>query len=215
MAMINFFNAAVCAEIVAFLTALLLVSKRNSFWWLFIVYLAVVIAIEAGGFYLKELQKPNYLLYNFLMIVQAVFFGYIFYQFLDTAKTKKIVLVLFAVFLLFFIVEAINNSFAQYNTYSRQGLSLIVVVVSCMFYFSVLKNDSISSPLIYPPFWIVTGLFFYYFGTAAMFAFYKSVYQIKLAGNISFYSLVMGCLSCILYGSWIIAFVCQKKQVSL
>jgi hypothetical protein len=215
MALINFFNITVCVEIVAFMAALFFLhNKAASYWRLFILYLALTILTEFFGFYFHfRLEKPNYPLYNFLMIVQAAFFSFMFYKFHSSKKLGLWILIVFAAFLLFFIAEGIYNSFTAYHRYSRLFLSVMVVLFSCTFYFAMLKNDSLKTPLKYPPFWITTGLFFFYFGTAAMFAFYDKVSQIKLSGTISFYDLVMGSLNCIFYGSWIFGFICMKKQI--
>ena len=113
-----------------------------------------------------------------------------------------------------FLLEGINISFSAYNIYSRQALSILVLVLCFRFYYLLLKNDTISFPLNYPPFWIVTGLLVFYLGTVGLFAFYKQVSSIKLSGNNTFYDILMGTFCCILYGSWIIAIICQKNRNS-
>lgn len=207
-------NPTTLAELIALVTALFtLFNKKAGYWSLFILYLLITILIEIGGYYFRvELKKPNYPFYNFFMIVQFLLFAFLFYRFHQSKGIKQWVTFFVIAFIVFFISEGIINSFASYHKYSRQFLSIFVVLFSCTFYFSMLKDDTIKSPVKYPPFWIVTGLFFFYFGSIAMFAFFDKVSQIKLSGNISFYTLVMGCLSCILYGSWIIGFICKKKQ---
>lgn len=214
MAIIDFFDIAVCAETISLIAALfLLMDKQKTYWMLFIPILALIVLVEYAGFYLHEIKKPNHVYYNFLMIVQALFFSLLFFKFAQSRIIKISLLMALCIFMTFFLTEGFLISFSKYNGYSRMLLSCIVVFFSCTFYFSLIKDDRIKNPVRYPPFWIVTGLFFYYFGSLPMFAFIKQVSQIKLAGNISFYTLVMGCLSCILYGSWIIGFICRKKQV--
>lgn len=215
MAIIQFLsNPTTIAELIALVAALFILSnKKTGYWSFFIPYLLITILIESAGYYYRvELKKPNYPFYNFFMFAQLLFFAFLFYKFHQSKRIKQWVSILVIVFVLVFITEGIINSFASYNKYSRQFLSIFVVLFSCTFFFSILKDDTIKSPVRYPPFWIVTGLFFFYFGSIAMFAFFDKVSQIKLSGNISFYTLVMGCLSCILYGSWIIGFICMKKQ---
>lgn len=223
MAIINFFSVAVCAEIIALLAALFTIQNKQSLYWrLFILYLLITITIEAFGFYYAtSLHRSNYPFYHSLMIMQVLFFTFLFIKFQLSKKIRIGLLIGLAIFILFFTGEGVYYSLskseslfiANYNKYSRMLLSVFVTLFSCIFYFSIIKNDAIKGPLKYPPFWIVTGLFFYYFGSLPMFAFSKIVSQIKLGGNISFYGIVMGSLSCILYGSWIIGFICKKKQV--
>ena len=216
MAIIQFLsNPSNAAEVIALVIALLtLTGKRAGYWSLFILYLAITIAVEITGFYYRTvLVKPNYPFYNFFMIAQVLFFAFLFYKYHESRTIRLLVVVVLAIFLVFFISEGAINHFKAYNKYSRQFLSLFVVLFSCTFYFSLLRSDSVRNPVSYPPFWIVTGLFFFYFGSVAMFALYEKVSKIKLSGSLSFYTLVMGCLSCILYGSWIIGFIWRRKQV--
>jgi hypothetical protein len=208
-------NPTNAAELIALGFALFsLRGKHSGYWRYFILYLLFLILLEGTGFYYRAiLKEPNYPFYNFLMVVQSFYFSFLFYKF-GSGREKRIWFFgCCLLFLVFFILEGAKNSFSEYNRYSRQFLSLLIVFFCCSFYFSILKSDSVKSPLSYPPFWIVTGLFFFYFGSAAMFALYDRVSQIKLSGNLSFYTLVMGCLSCILYGSWIIGFLCKRKQI--
>lgn len=215
MAIIPFFNISVCAELAALAAALYLLQlKAAGYWRLFTVFLIVTIFVEFAGYYYRyELKTANYPVYNFLMLLQAGFFGWLFYRFHSVRVLQLLVLVFLAVFLLFFFAEGIYHSFGSYHKYSRQFLSFCVVLYSCTYYFTLVKNDAVKTPLRHPSFWIVTGLFFYYFGSIAMFAFFDKVSAIKLAGNISFYTLVIGSLSCILYGCWIIGFIWKHKQL--
>jgi hypothetical protein len=214
MAITAFFTISVCAEITALLMAIItLFNKQKSYWFLFVIYLIITLLVEAAGFYKGALLKiPNHVFYNFLMIVQVLFFTRLFYDFIKSDAARFGLLTALAVFILFFIGEGVAVSFSNYHGYSRMLLSCFVVIFSCIFYFSIIRQDNIENPLRYAPFWIVTGLFVYYFGSLPLFAFIKQIIQIKLSGNISFYTLVTNCLSCILYGCWITGFICRKRQ---
>ncbi len=216
MAITDFFtNPTTIAELVVFTAAcFFLLSKKANYWRLFAVYSTVLLLAEFAGFYMRTvLVQPNHVLYNLLMLLQAAFFLYLLYRFHQIAGIKKMIVAAAVVFLLFFLIESVVHAFAAYNKYSRQFLSLLLVLFSCTFYSTLLKNDEVKNPLTYPAFWIVTGLFVYYFGTVVIFAFYEDVSKIKLSGNVSFYTLVMGSLSFILYGSWITGFIWKKKQL--
>lgn len=201
-------------ELLSFLfAAVLLLKRRFSYWRLFIPYFLLMLLIEGGGFYLRTvLHKPNYLLYNFYMLVQFLFFSLLFYRFLPTWWMKQLVIYSLMLFLLLYLFENYQTRMATYYLNSRRLVSLLIVLHSCIFYFALLRDDGVRNPILFPPFWIVTGLFFYYFGTAVMFAFYAPISKIKLSGNISFYTLVLSSFSIILYGNWIIGFLCMRRQ---
>lgn len=209
----QFFNPTVCAEILAFFTALFaLHNKGNTYWRLFMIYLLLVIVLEAVGFSLAINKKINYPVYNLLILVQALFFSFLFYQFNTSKKIRQWLMLLLFLFICFFIFEGLGSSFLAYNKSSRQIFSFYIVLFCCIYYFSILQNDEIIHPLKHPPFWIITGLFFFYFGSAAMFAFFDKASKSKQSGDVAFYYIIMGYLSCILYGSWIIGFICRKIQ---
>jgi hypothetical protein len=218
MALIDFLtNPTNAAEMISLVTSLCTVTRKQAgYWSLFSLFLIITLVIEGAGFYYRAiLKQPNYPFYNFLMIVQVLFYSFLYNKFMPKRQTRFVLFMVAGLFLFFFISEGVSNSFTTYNTYSRQFLSAFIVIFSCIFYFSILKRDDIENPVKYPPFWVVTGLFFYYFGTITMFAFYPTVSKIKFNGGISFYTLVIGSLSCILYGSWIIAFLCHRKQIRI
>lgn len=208
-------NPTTLAEMAALLAATLLVlAKKAGYWRFFAVYCAVLLLSEFGGFYLRTvLVKPNHVLYNLLMLLQAGFFLYLLHRFHVSKKIRQLIGITALAFTLLYLTESLIHAFDAYNKYSRQFLALAVVLFSCTFYGTLLQNDRVKNPLSYPAFWVVTGLFVYYFGTFVIFVFYNEVAKIKLTGNLSFYTIIIGSLSVILYGSWIIGFIWKKKQL--
>ena len=206
-----FTNPAIIAEMIALVAATLAFFRlKDGYWGLFIPYMFIVLAVETSGYLFRINKLPNYILYNGLLALQLVFFTYLFTKFFDPEKFRRSLLIAGGVFIIMFLAESTSLGFASYNRISRLAFSWYIVFWSLLFYFELLRNDRIFAPIRYAPFWTITGLFFFYFGTAVMFSFQDVVSKIKLTGNISFYTLVMSCLSCILYGCWIIGFICQK-----
>lgn len=208
-------NPTTIAELAALLMAFLLLNRKKAgYWSWFALYCALLIPAEFAGFYMRTvLVQPNNIIYNLLMLLQAAFFLYLLYRFHESVRARKAIVIAGLLFLLLYISESVIQQFAAYNKYSRQYLALAIVFFSCTFYFILLKNDLVKSPLSYPAFWIVTGLFVYYFSSFVVFVFYEEVSKIKLTGNLTFYTFITGSLSFILYGSWIIGFIWKKKQL--
>lgn len=206
-----FTNPAIIAEMAALVAAIIAFFRfKDGYWGLFIPYMLIILAVETLGYLLRINKLPNYIHYNSLLALQVVFFTYLFTKFFDANKFRRSLLIAGAVFIIMFLAESTSLGFAGYNKISRLAFSWYIVFWSLLFYLELLRNDRIFVPLRYAPFWIITGLFFFYFGTAVVFSFQQVVSKIKLTGNISFYNLVMSGLSCILYGCWIIGFICQK-----
>lgn len=208
----NYFT--ILLELLTLLVALFFLPRTKSkFNLLFIAYLIVVIIIEVAGVYIAEkLQQKNHFLFNLLMFVQAGFFTLLLYRVFRSDVNKKMAVALWILFLIVYFFQIIGLGFTTYFKISRVFLSVLVVFQCLNFYFSLLRNDEIVSPLTYGPFWIVTGLFFFYFGSVSVFAFADAISSIRLAGQTNFYKLIMSALSTILYGSWSVGFICLRKQ---
>ena len=199
-----------------------LASKKAGYWSLFIFYLIITVTAETIGYYFHEIQQSNYSVYHVFNLIQIFFFSFFFYRFQKNEEVKYWLFIGIEIFILGFMIEGMFLSFTKnktafvsnYNLYSRMFLSVFVTFFCCNFYFSIIKDNTILRPVKYAPFWIITGLFFYYFGSLPLFAFYKFVAPIKLKSLVPpyFWTLVMGTLSVILYGSWIIGFICKKRQ---
>lgn len=211
----EFFNTTVCAEVLAFIASLVFLKGNQPLLWrLFPFFLLLVLCVEAAGTYFQwhNMNDWNHYTYNFFMPLQAAFYFLLFYKFMTPGMLRKAVAAAAVAFAAAYILETALSPFQQYRMQSRIFLSCIVVVLSCIFYFTLIRADGITNPLRHPPFWIVTGLFFFYFGSLPMFAMYQKVSELRVAGNLSFYDLVMGCLCIIFYGSWITGFIWAKKQ---
>ena len=223
MAIADLFSTTVITEIIALICSIIFLRNcRERYWHFFTLYLALVIAGEMLGGYLHAIGSFNYPVYNLLMIVQSLFFAFLFYKAFHQNRTRIRIMAASIFFLLCFIAEATLTAYQKhnmmlvnnYNGYSRMLLSVLITLGCCMYFFTIIKEDIIRNPLDSPHFWIIIGLFFFYFGSLPMFAFSKIISEIKLSGNVSFYRLIMNTLSFILYGSWIIAFICRTKQRS-
>jgi hypothetical protein len=162
-------------------------------------------------------KKDNSIVYNAFMLIQMAFYSFLFFRFAELKKGRFLILTMLGFFVIFFMIEAVTKAentmlFSKYQKSSRLFVSIFVVFFSCSFFFSMLKNDSIKNPLRFPPFWIVTGLFFYYFGSIVLFAFRDYITRLRVSGNSLIYEVITGSLSLILYGSWVIGFIWKKKS---
>ncbi len=222
MAITDFlFNPTTIIELIALAAALLFLPRKQTLYpGVFVYYLLLVVIIEFLGFYFRTVLKtPNAYLYNGLNIVQATFFCYLLSMYQLGSKKGNLIKYIWYALLLVFVLESafrISSLPVQehYNRYFRILFGAAVVVLSLRFYMNLLKEDSLTNPLKEGRFWISTGLFFYYLCSTPMFSLDVQVAKIKLSGNISFYTLVMACINVILYGCWVIAFICLKKDQS-
>lgn len=212
----NFFGISICAEMLALVAALVLVPVRQSRYG-FILACCILISIEAelGRYMLASLAlRGRYIFafYNVTTIVNPVLYATLFFRFISPRAMRMMLLLLLTLFIAFVMIEGVHKSFSRY-LYINDRLAFSFIELFCLiFYFSIIRDETIQNPLKYAPFWIVTGLFIYYAGFIALVAFYDWVLRVNLTVPISFNYLVVGLLNCILYGSWIIGFICMKNQ---
>ena len=218
MAIIDFLsNPSNMAEVLALLVALASVtSPRNGWWRLFALFMVMTLGVEITGYYLHNTlnRRNNYVVFVPFMLIEACFYSFILYKFLDTVVLRRWLLAGFGAFLLIYFFDVAGAGFATYTSTSRISLSVFVVLFSCIYYQRLLQGSELPQPLKYPPFWIVTGLFFFYFGTIVVFCFRSQL--IKLPGkgaNVRLF--LLGALNWILYLSWSIAFIWKKRQIRL
>ncbi|HXB31791.1 MAG TPA: hypothetical protein VNV35_00150 [Puia sp.] len=205
------------AEVLALLVALATLTSPRSGWWrFFTLFMALTLGVEITGFYVHYiLNRPNnYNVFVPFMLVEACFYTLILYKFLDTVNLRRWLLAGFGAFLLVYIFDLAGTNFMSYSSTSRISLSVFVVLFSCIYYRRLLQGTVLLQPLKYPPFWVVTGLFFFYFGTIVVFCFRSQLIRLPDKGaNVRLF--LLGALNWILYLSWSIAFIWKRSQIRL
>ena len=202
-------------ETMALIASILLLRKDGSNKWrAFIGYLFIMVGIEVLGTYsmLNKLALLNHSLYNFLLLVQIIFFIPLIFSFLELKRKKHVKVVLFILLFISFFTELYLKHFEAYNNYTKFFLCFIITIMCCLFFYRLMLQQPINL-LNYPAFWAVVGLFFYAFVSAILFAFNNMIVKAKLTDHEYVYRAVMYTLSVILYFSWIYSFICRKKQI--
>jgi len=177
---------------------------------LFVPFLALSLVMEIIGKIQVNMHVYNHWVFNFFTCFEFLFYSYIYARLLDDPNWIRIVryaMILYpALFLanIFFI-----QGFNRFHTYTYLIGSVMIVYWCYLFFRQMMRSEAADSVLRIPAFWISTGLLFFYTG----FFFYMS------AGNILMYTklvidkvvwfAISGTLNAILYGCFLIAFLCQ------
>ena len=75
MALSEFLTVSVVTEILALIASFLCFGKKDARYLCTLpFYLLFVLSIEFLGYYYHSLKRPNYVFYNFLMLIQAIYF---------------------------------------------------------------------------------------------------------------------------------------------
>jgi len=214
--MIDFLsNPTNLAEVLAMLIALVTLTGRGTGWWrTFIFFLAITLGVEGGGYYMVHVlgRTDNYILFVLFMLVEVSFYTFIFFRVLQSNLLQRWLIAFFIMFILIYLYDISRTNFLQYTSLSRIGLSVYVVLFSCIYYRQLLYDEKMVYPLRHPAFWVVTGLFFFYFGTIVIFCFRSALLALPGQG-IFIRKTLLGTLNWILYASWSIAFIWKKRQL--
>ncbi|THU31102.1 hypothetical protein FAM09_28885 [Niastella caeni] len=214
MAITNFlFNPTTLAELTAFIAACIMSTGKVGWWQNFFFYLLITLSVETCVHYIPFLHANRYIVFGLFMIVQAGFFSLLFLKFLSTRSSKQMLFFGMAIFVLIYIYDVSKGSFTKdyYGTLARKGLSVYIVLFSCIYYRQLLRHAGEISPLREPAFWVVTGLFFNYFVTFVIFQMRDRLLLLPDKG-LHIVTILMGVLNWIFYGCWATAFTWRKIQ---
>lgn len=177
---------------------------------LFSPFLGITFLVEVYGRYLRYQGRNNLLLYSFFTTIEFIFYLYLLSCIIHTIKirlTVRYILVFNAV------IALVNTLFIQKNEFNSisYSLSCLFVVSFCIYYFFELFRYPKFVNLIYePPFWICSGLLFYYccsFPLFAVLSFLSSVPR-SLLDNLF---VLVNVINTFLYAMFMIAFICRIK----
>lgn len=202
-------------EFVALLIAYFCLRKKQAGWYRYsIVFLLIVVITECAGSYTYfVLHKNNHWIYNTYLPIEIGFKAWMLYKICQPHfNCKPLVLAGLAVFLISYLAESMRSGFREYSTITNNLFSIWVVLVCFLYYYILIKTDSNISIVKHPPFWIITGLFFFYFVSTASNFFFTYLVDINKLDLVPIRYSIFMFLNLILYGTWSYAFICQHKN---
>lgn len=188
----------------------------------FIYFIPFLIIISLVEIYAINKDRPlKNIMYNFVLVFQYISYSFLFYKSLHVPKLKKVVLLFFPVFVIYFLINIFFvSTFYEYQSYASILGSFFIVIFICFYFYETILPQSSHVRLFKSSFfWIAVGLLFYNLGSVIIFAMFKVLSSIDLQnkGVIVFRTIITS-LNVILYGSFSIAFIlCRnnKKTSSL
>jgi len=172
---------------------------------------------EYFGFIKGTLFENNIWLYNIYLLVSYSFFIYYFRSFLQKAKEKKVLKILFFLFLFLGSINLFYNGvfFKDYSLFSTIIGSLLVLISVILFYFNILKSDKIINLKKHLPIYVSIGVLVFNLCITPFDIFSKYFSEenrlfIEVKTNILIFSNIF------MYTAFIIGFlVCAKKETKL
>lgn len=194
------------------IVALFVYSKtKHPLFKYFPIFLFATLSTEFVGNYLKSINKPNAILYNFFSIAEFVFYIVIIREIIKSPKVKKIML--WGV-ILYSVISFSNIVFFQgidrFHTVTY-SLGCLFIVISCAYYFfEIFRLPGSEKLLTNPAFWICSGLLFFYCCSFPLYAFLN--YWWRFSWMRKGFTDIINILNIFLYSMFIIAFLCSRTR---
>lgn len=200
-------------EIVCLFLAFRYLDKKNGNWGYFRWFMLLTVIVETTGFILLTLRHPNHWLYNIYLPLEMGFKFYILYILCYRYFRVELLLAPFLLlFAGFYLYESIGSGFSKYSFMSNSIGSIGIIIICCSYFYHFLKKEDYVNIYVHAPFWIITGLFFFYFGTTACNIFFNYLASIYVKQHLPIRYIVFTMLNFILYGCWSYSFICKYRQ---
>ncbi len=209
----SYFNITVIAEWCTFITGILLLDKKTRVWRLFIPLFFLVLCAETNGWYINVIERKfdNSLAFNILMLITTLF-TILFFTTAESMKNATKSLQIISIFFLIFWL--INIFFFQkwnvYNSYSDTFGDVLLTIISCYFFYTVLRDKEYRNLLQYDYFWFAIGVLFSSLGSAVLYLFSNQLYAYYLKTKINVGMDVNYAVNVIFCFSLIMAFICRR-----
>lgn len=180
-----------------------------SYLKLFPYFLLFLLVIELIGRIKQQANQNNVLYYNLLAAVEFGFFSYFFSQVIPNEKIKRVlaktIFVLpLACLINFFFVQGTRS----FNTYTFMGSSVAMIVLAVIYFYQSFNRETGISRLREPSFWINTGIFFFFVGTASVFGATNYIKVLPMETRKTLGAIIL-VVSAFFYLTFLIAFLCQ------
>ena len=208
------FNTA--AEFVCFVAALVFLFKdASAVWRLLIFYLFFTCFVEVAAIYIRRvLVQPNFAIYNVFILFECSVTTCMLYNLYKPHRHKaKWLIGWIAAFLIMYTVELVRNHFSNFVTVTATVMSVVFVMASLYFFYVKLKDEQFERLIYSAPFWWVSGVLCFYFGSTACNLFFDYLIRYEfITYNHSIRYIIFNVLNIVMYLFWSIAFICRYRQ---
>lgn len=201
-----------------FAAIILITNKPNPKQWIwFVPYLALTVGIETYSYVLvKTSTTPVDVqwIYNLFMLVYVPFHLYIFSKIINIPAIQKIIFVMLILFSGIFFWDWYNLGFWIFFSTANTIFGGCIILLSLLYYYTLMNNENPISFTKTPAFWFVTGCLVFYATTTGVNAFFKEIISFSKIYNFPIRFVIMNLLNIIMYSCWIKAFLCLRNTQS-
>jgi hypothetical protein len=206
-------------ELICFIISLFCLTNKRVGWYKhFLWFLLLTVIVENVGYftYFYFNIKNNHWIYNTYLPILTFFIGWVLFKVGQPHfNSKALVLSGLVVFTISYLIESIKSHFTEYSAIASILFSICTIIICFIYYFRLLNDETNITISTHEPFWIISGIFIYYFVSTSANFFFKYLIEINKIKLVPIRYSIFLFLNLALYGTWAYAFICkQKKTIS-
>lgn len=206
-----FYLIYLCVLFSSFICSIVTFKHLPGAFKLFALLLGVTFVVESIAFYYLFFTKEQYLyLYHFFNPFLYVLVAYIYSTVIKTGWKNKLIRFSIPGFLVLSLLLTLYvQPLHTVNSYATMTSAALLVFLSLIYYYELLKNDDITNLTSKPLFWISTGNLIFYAGIFFIegFVSYFIKYAPDLGRKLMFINYF---LNFVLYTLYSIGFLCTR-----
>lgn len=185
---------------------------KNSYMFWFIPFLGLTFLSEVSSdFIYKTYNLSTYWIFNFLIPITTIFYGFIFYCLIRDKRLKTPLTLMGILYLLTNFYWSITS--LSFSIPIVLLASVILVFLSCYYFYRCLLDEvNLSAFYVKSGLWFAAGVLIFYSGISIVFSLVDYIRDHHLTLNgLPLYQFVPRVLSIILYGCFSVAFLLWRK----
>lgn len=188
-------------------------NENDRQWALFKWFMLFTVAVETVGYINLVQNQSNHWLYNIYLPFEMGFKYFVLYRLCRPYfRVGPWIALFMAVFACLYAFEGIQSHFAKYSVQANSVGGLGIFIICCAYFYHFLKKDEYVNIYNHAPFWVITGLFFFYLGGTACNLFFNILAEIYMKQHVPVRYIIFTILNFILYGCWSYSFACRYRQ---
>jgi len=203
------------AELLSLIVSIAVFRKlQGSFYLWFIPFLILIVGIEIGGLYIKNvLGERNGWLYNLSLLIEFPFLLLLFRNQAEAKATKKLITVILILFSVFASLNiTVIQGFWNFNNYTLIAGAFSMITCACLHFYEILKYKTVDNLLRSAMFWIASACLFYFSGIFLYFSLYGHLAKITSSTNIRLFATINLNLIVLFYTFISIALLVYNKK---
>ena len=200
------------AEWMCFIISILLLKNSDFKFGLIIkLYLFSVVLVESFCYFFVH---DNNGIYNLDSPVEFVFGIWILSKIINSNNLKLTSFFCYIIYFISYLLEWLNQRGFHSFFYLTCTMGSVIMIGLCiLYYYMLFHEEKYINLLTDPAFWLVSGYFIFYTTNVGFAAYFHQLVNIQNTDNEYLLgTIIMDVLNLILYGFWIISFVCMRKK---